>query len=83
LNPNPELDQTRRLDLESNKLGASVGMSLEDQVRTHEEWQRSIDGHLDRLAAGLVAIDQKLKVTYDALAVVARNLASLGDAEQG
>jgi hypothetical protein len=29
-----------------------------------------------------VAIDQKLKVTYDALAVVARNLASLGDDEQ-
>jgi hypothetical protein len=68
--------------VESNKLGASIGVSLEDQVRTHEEWQRSIDGHLDRLAAGLVAIDQKLKVTYDALAVVARNLASLGDDEQ-
>jgi hypothetical protein len=57
-------------------------MSLENQLRTHEECQRSIDGHLDRLAAGLVAIDQKLEVTKEALAAVARNLASLGEDEQ-
>ena len=55
-------------------------MSLEDQVRTHEEWLRSIDSNLDRLAAGLVAIDQKLEVTNDALAVVAQNQASFSAA---
>ena len=51
-------------------------MSLEDQVRTHEEWLHSIDSNLDRLAAGLAAVDQRLEATNQALAVVAQNQAN-------
>ena len=58
-------------------------MALEDQVRTHEEWLHSIDSNLDRLAAGLAAVDQRLEATNQtleatnqALAVVAQNQAN-------
>ena len=41
-------------------------MSLQEQVRFHEQWLRSIDSNLERHAASLAQ-------TQDALAVVAQN----------
>ena len=41
-------------------------MSLDEQVRFHEQWLRSIDSNLERHAASLAQ-------TQDALAVVAQN----------
>ena len=63
-------------------------MSLEEQVRLHGEWLRSIDSNLDRAAASLAAsyqrhdaIDKQLEATNEALAVVAQNQSSFAAAQ--
>ena len=58
-------------------------MALEDQVRTHEEWLRSIDSNLDRATAALArmtereeARENRVAAVEDALSVVAQNQAN-------
>ena len=48
-------------------------MSLEEQVRYHEQCIRSIESNLDRVTASQAETSQSLAAVTEALAVVAQN----------